>query len=200
MIYMYILIKIWLSSSPLLQQCQVSKGDILIATEALDLLATCLQLRNHNLNSFYNLPNVNEFILEILLYSSSEQVRKAAAFRLKSLALIRPSVARSLILTESADTTPTVAKLSPRLLLTRLILKAPVPLWMPSCKARNTSHILLGQCSEYFDVRCSLLRSLSFTEQEILGENASTMLEDELTFLQNYVVCLRVEDCTLLAG
>ena len=86
------------------------------------------------------------------------------------------------------------------ILFSRLILKAPVPLWMPSCKSRGTSHILLGQCSEYFEVRCYLLRGLSFTEQEILGENARTMVEDELTFLQNYVPCPRVEDCTLLAG
>ena len=99
------------------RQCQVSKGDVLIATEALDLLATCLQLRNHNLQSFYNLPNVTEFILEILLYSTSEQVRKAAASRLKTLSTIRPSAARSLVL-DGGDT-PTMAKLSPRLMLTR---------------------------------------------------------------------------------
>jgi len=150
------------------KQCEVSQGDILIATEALDLLATCLQLRNHHLTSFYNLPNVSEFILEILLYSSSEEIRKSAANRLKSLATIRPSVARSLILDPpphpggggnstaaetSLNTNTSSIKLSPRLMLTKLILKAPVPLWMPSCKARGTSHILLGQCSEYFDVR-----------------------------------------------
>ena len=149
------------------KQCDVSQGDILIATEALDLLATCLQLRNHHLTSFYNLPNVSEFILEILLYSSSEEIRKSAANRLKSLATIRPSVARSLILdpphpggnstaagsAETSFSANNSIKLSPRLMLTKLILKAPVPLWMPSCKARGTSHILLGQCSEYFDVR-----------------------------------------------
>ena len=150
------------------KQCEVSQGDILIATEALDLLATCLQLRNHHLTSFYNLPNVSEFILEILLYSSSEEIRKSAANRLKSLATIRPSVARSLILDPpphpggggnstaaetSLNTNTSSIKLSPRLMLTKLILKAPVLLWMPSCKARGTSHILLGQCSEYFDVR-----------------------------------------------
>ena len=37
-------------------------------------------------------------------------------------------------------------------------------------------------------------------EQEILGENARTMLEDELNFLHNYGPCSRPEDCTLLAG
>ena len=167
------------------KQCEVSQGDILIATEALDLLATCLQLRNHHLTSFYNLPNVSEFILEILLYSSSEEIRKSAANRLKSLATIRPSVARSLILDPpphpggggnstaaetSLNTNTSSIKLSPRLMLTKLILKAPVPLWMPSCKARGTSHILLGQCSEYFDVRY-LLFFFTFVDGRIVGCN-----------------------------
>ena len=164
------------------KQCDVSQGDILIATEALDLLATCLQLRNHHLTSFYNLPNVSEFILEILLYSSSEEIRKSAANRLKSLATIRPSVARSLILdsphpggnsTASTESTNNSIKLSPRLMLTKLILKAPVPLWMPSCKARGTSHILLGQCSEYFDVRYYYFSVLTFVLMTavVLGNN-----------------------------
>ena len=85
-------------------------------------------------------------------------------------------------------------------MLTKLVLKAPVPLWMPSCKARGLSHVLLGQCSEYFELRCCLLQDFSKSEQDTLGENAKTMLDDELTFLHNYAPCARLEDCTLLAG
>ena len=56
--------------------------------------------------------------------------------------------------------------LTPKQFLTRTILKAPVPLWMPSCKARGISHAILAQCTEYFDLRAYLLGEMSFREQE----------------------------------
>ena len=44
------------------------------------------------------------------------------------------------------------------------------------------------------------MENLTLAEQESLGENARTMLEDELTFLHSYGPCSLQEDCTLLAG
>ena len=85
-----------------------------------------------------------------------------------------------------------------KFLLTKLILKAPVPLWTSTCKRIN--HLLLRHCTEYFELRCFLLHSLSSQEQNNLSICAKTMLEDELTFLNTYVPCSRQEDCTLLAG
>ena len=75
-------------------------------------------------------------------------------------------------------------------------------LWMPSCKSRGVSHFLLGQCNEYFELRCYLLQGLSILEQEQLSLCAKSMLEDELTFLNTYVPCSRnkSDDCNLIAG
>ena len=162
----------------------VDDEDSLIASEAFDLLTTCLQLRTQSINGFFQLPNLEGFLVETLLGSPSSSVRGVALEQLKKIASIRPPN----------------AKIEPRQLLTKLILKAPVPLWMPSCKARSLSHQLLGQCSEYFQLRCHLLENLTLAEQESLGENARTMLEDELTFLHSYGPCSLQEDCTLLAG
>ena len=164
----------------------VDQEDSLIASEAFDLLTTCLQLRTQSITGFFQLPNLEGFLIETLLGSPSPSVRGVALEQLKKLASIKPPNA--------------TAKLEPRLLLLKLILKAPVPLWMPSCKARGMSHQILGQCGEYFQLRCHLLENFSLAEQEGLGENAKTMLEDELTFLHSYGPCSRQEDCTLLAG
>jgi hypothetical protein len=90
--------------------------------------------------------------------------------------------------------------LSPKQFLTKTILKTPVPLWMPSCKARGISHAILSQCSEYFDLRSYLLGEMSFREQECLGVSSKQMIEDELNFLHNFTPCHRAVDCTLIAG
>lgn len=88
------------------RQQSVSIKDAIIAREALSLLVTCLQLRCQQLckserhkrisfylfkmyyrqwclilylispGSFYNLPSVNDFIIDILLGSPSEEVKK----------------------------------------------------------------------------------------------------------------------------
>lgn len=180
---------------------KVNIGDAQIAAEAFDMLATCLQLRSQNIAAFYNLPFVTEFIVETLLGSVSSQVRKAACSQLIRLSRIRtPSAVRSLNLDGDINGSNTHTKHSSRHMLTKILLKAPVPLWMPSCKARGTSHALLGQCTEYFELRSYLLDGLTMREQEALGENSKLLLDDELTFLHNYATCGRLEDCTLLAG
>ena len=48
--------------------------DALIAENALELLVTCLQLRANLLNVFYYLPDVNEFIVDVLTGSPSAPV------------------------------------------------------------------------------------------------------------------------------
>ena len=89
---------------------------------------------------------------------------------------------------------------TPRQFLTRVVLKTPVPLWMPSCVARGISHVILSQCNEYFELRCHLLRGLSLFEQEVLGVSAPQMMEDEFNFLNNFTSCGRLADNTLIAG
>ena len=53
----------------------------------------------------------------------------------------------------------------------------------------------------YFELRCFLLKNLSKHEQNLLGENACQMMEDEITFLNNFTTCHRLHiDCVLIAG
>ena len=109
--------------------------------------------------------------------------------------------ARALNLEDAGDSkTGSNRVLSPKQFLTKTILKTPVPLWMPSCKARGISHAILAQCTEYFDLRSYLLGDMSLREQECLGVSSKQMIEDELNFLHNYTPCHRAVDCTLLAG
>ena len=68
-------------------------------------------------------------------------------------------VSRSLNLGGDGCGAPAVqGPVSPRLFLIKTMLKTPVPLWMPSCKARTSSHNLTAQYTEYFDLRCQLLQ------------------------------------------
>ena len=59
-------------------------------------------------------------------------------------------VARALNLDENS--TKASQPPTPKQFLTRIVLKTPVPLWMPSCKARGISHAVFGQCTEYFEL------------------------------------------------
>lgn len=178
------------------QQSIVSSGDCHIAEKAMELLVTCLQLRSTSLSSFYSLPLVNEFIIEILLGSPSAKFRWTACDQLNRLCKIKVA-ARCLNL--DGDSTNSNKSVTPFHFLTKTLLKTPVPLWAPSCRARGLSHTILGQSTQYFSLRCSLLKGLSVLQLDQLEENANSMIEDELLLLQNFSPC-RAEDCTLLAG
>ncbi len=179
------------------QQSMVSPLDCQIASEAFELLVTCLQMRTAYIPTFYNLPLLKDFVIDTVLGSPSEGVRAQARDQLIRLSKIRQA-ARALNLEEGGLHEP--GSLSPRKTLTKLLLKTPVPLWAPTCTARGISHSLLSQCGEYFDLRCSLLRGLTLRDQKALDESAQSMVEDELTFLQNFTLCNRHRDCILLSG
>lgn len=183
------------------QQAQVSGVDALIAGRALELMVTCLQTRTNVLASFYSLPLVSEFIVDIVLGSTSADVRRDACKQLIKLSKVKVT-ARALDM-DSADGNGSSGANrlpSPAQFLTKIIINTPVPLWMPSCKARSISHTILGQCTEYFELRCSLIGGLSKRELEYFAENATDMIEDEVNFLHNFSPCPREEDCVLLAG
>ncbi|KAG8547789.1 hypothetical protein GDO81_027501 [Engystomops pustulosus] len=86
------------------RQQSVSTKDAIIAGEALSLLVTCLQLRSQQLGSFYNLPSVTDFIIDILLGSLSSETDTSAY--------------------------PEVQK--PTSFLLNVILSAQLPLWSPT--------------------------------------------------------------------
>ncbi|XP_074523460.1 ubiquitin carboxyl-terminal hydrolase 24 isoform X2 [Halichoeres trimaculatus] len=153
------------------QQC-VSIKDAIIAREALSLLVTCLQLRSQQLSSFYNLPSVSDFIIDILLGSLSGEIRRVACDQLYTLS--------------QSDTSafPDVQK--PNLFLLSVILTAQLPLWSPTSVMRGVNQRLLSQCTEYFDLRCQLLDDLTMSEMEVVKVSAATMLEDEISWLDNF--------------
>uniref|UniRef100_A0A2K6SZ92 ubiquitinyl hydrolase 1 n=1 Tax=Saimiri boliviensis boliviensis TaxID=39432 RepID=A0A2K6SZ92_SAIBB len=154
------------------RQQSVSTKDSLIAGEALSLLVTCLQLRSQQLASFYNLPCVADFIIDILLGSPSSEIRRVACDQLYTLS--------------QTDTSahPDVQK--PNQFLLGVILTAQLPLWSPTSIMRGVNQRLLSQCMEYFDLRCQLLDDLTTSEMEQLRISPATMLEDEITWLDNF--------------
>ncbi|XP_068174640.1 ubiquitin carboxyl-terminal hydrolase 24 isoform X2 [Antennarius striatus] len=154
------------------RQQSVSIKDAIIAREALSLLVTCLQLRCQQLSSFYNLPSVSDFIIDILLGSPSGEIRRVACDQLYTLS--------------QSDTSafPDVQK--PNLFLLSVILTAQLPLWSPTSVMRGVNQRMLSQCTEYFDLRCQLLDDLTTSEMEVVKVSAATMLEDEISWLDNF--------------
>uniref|UniRef100_A0AAX7V3S5 Ubiquitin carboxyl-terminal hydrolase 24 n=1 Tax=Astatotilapia calliptera TaxID=8154 RepID=A0AAX7V3S5_ASTCA len=154
------------------RQQSVSIKDAIIAREALSLLVTCLQLRCQQLSSFYNLPSVNDFIIDILLGSPSGEIRRVACDQLYTLS--------------QTDTSAFPEVQKPNLFLLSVILTAQLPLWSPTSVMRGVNQRLLSQCTEYFDLRCQLLDDLTTSEMEVLKVSAATMLEDEISWLDNF--------------
>uniref|UniRef100_A0A667ZE80 Ubiquitin carboxyl-terminal hydrolase 24 n=1 Tax=Myripristis murdjan TaxID=586833 RepID=A0A667ZE80_9TELE len=154
------------------RQQSVSIKDAIIAREALSLLVTCLQLRCQQLSSFYNLPSVSDFIIDILLGSPSGEIRRVACDQLYTLS--------------QSDTSAFPELQKPNLFLLSVILTAQLPLWSPTSVMRGVNQRLLSQCTEYFDLRCQLLDDLTTSEMEVLKVSAATMLEDEISWLDNF--------------
>ncbi|RVE73915.1 hypothetical protein OJAV_G00036080 [Oryzias javanicus] len=154
------------------RQQSVSTKDAIIAREALSLLVTCLQLRSQQLSSFYSLPSVSDFIIDILLGSPSAEIRRVACDQLYTLS--------------QSDTSAFHEVQKPNLFLLSVILTAQLPLWSPTSVMRGVNQRLLSQCTEYFDLRCQLLDDLTTSEMEVLKVSAATMLEDEISWLDNF--------------
>nr|XP_023674608.1 ubiquitin carboxyl-terminal hydrolase 24 isoform X1 [Paramormyrops kingsleyae] len=173
------------------QPC-VSIKDTIIAREALSLLVTCLQLRSQQLCSFYTLPSVNDFIIDLLLGSPSGEIRRVACDQLYTLS--------------QTDTSAYPDLQKPNLFLLNVILMAQLPLWSPTSVMRGINQRLLSQCTEYFDLRCQLLDDLTSTEMEQLHISPAAMLEDEINWLDNFEPSWTAEletspaDNILLAG
>ncbi|XP_023195305.1 ubiquitin carboxyl-terminal hydrolase 24 isoform X2 [Xiphophorus maculatus] len=154
------------------RQQSVSIKDAIIAREALSLLVTCLQLRCQQMSSFYTLPSVSDFIIDILLGSPSAEIRRVACDQLYTLS--------------QSDTSAFPEVQKPNLFLLSVILTAQLPLWSPTSVMRGVNQRLLSQCTEYFDLRCQLLDDLTSSEMEVLKVSAANMLEDEISWLDNF--------------
>ncbi|XP_071490931.1 ubiquitin carboxyl-terminal hydrolase 24-like [Diadema antillarum] len=172
---------------------EVTAKDAAIAREALELLVACLQLRTHNLTSFYTLPGVDDFIIDILLASPHPEVRCAALDQLFTL-------------TCTSVSNEGVRMLHPRDFVLQVLLQARVPLWTSSSLVRGANHRILNQCSQYFELRCRLLEGLRVGSQKPLKVNPMSMLGDEIDWLHNFEPCdsedlnLGATDNNLVAG
>ncbi|KAJ0032236.1 hypothetical protein NQD34_002317 [Periophthalmus magnuspinnatus] len=140
--------------------------------ETHSLLPQGVRTRVSSTGSFYNLPAVSDFIIDILLGSPSGEIRRVACDQLYTLS--------------QSDTSafPDVQK--PNLFLLSVILTAQLPLWSPTSVMRGVNQRLLSQCTEYFDLRCQLLDDLTTSEMDVIKLSAATMLEDEISWLDNF--------------
>ncbi|BFY99847.1 hypothetical protein BsWGS_02887 [Bradybaena similaris] len=174
-------------------QVNIPTKDANIAKEALEILITCLQLRKELIAYFYNLPCVNDFILDLLVGCPLADIRSATLEQLFALSKL-----------EIASTDDSSSIQSPRQFILQLLLKAYLPFWVTSSQARGSTQKLLSQCSQYFELRCRLLENMPLTEQKRLGLDIESMLEDEIAWLSNFVPSrhsdLNQTDNTLLAG
>ncbi|XP_048108000.1 ubiquitin carboxyl-terminal hydrolase 24 [Alosa alosa] len=142
--------------------------------------------------SFYNLPSVSDFIIDILLGSPSGEIRRVACDQLYTLSQT------------DASAYPELQK--PNLFLLKVVLSAQLPLWSPTSIMRGINQRFLSQCTEYFDLRCQLLDDLTTTEMEQLQISPAAMLEDEISWLDNFEPTWTAEletseaDNILLAG
>lgn len=163
-------------------QDAVDQRDALLAQEALNFLFSCLELREDALEHFQNLACVRDFVLDVLLGSSSAEVRAVACDGLHRLSRM-------------------VVKIRPFLL--QLLLKAHLPLWVSSSCTRGSNQRLLGQCVEYFDLACRLLTD-SEDDSQGLFVDVSQMLEDEIAWLHSFSPSEnpkdQATDSTLMAG
>ncbi|KAK8401660.1 hypothetical protein O3P69_001054 [Scylla paramamosain] len=157
------------------QQATISPTDSLIASQALQLLIAFLKFRPQLIDQWYGMLSVKDFIIEILVGCSSEEVREVAYHQFTSLINM---------------TTP--AELSLKKFLTQILLKAHLPLWVSSTSARGATLKLLSQCTQYFSLRSKLLSDLSSKDQESLEISASQMLEDEIGWLTNFTATREV--------
>lgn len=165
---------------------EVTNKDVVIVGEALQLLVLCLQLRTQLMGVFYYLPNVNDFIVEVLIGSINSQVRSTALEQL-------------LILSQ----TPVgeIKLQTPNHFLLSVMLNAPLPLWTPTVHVRGKNYRLQRHCSQFFDLLCRLLDYLTVTEQRQMKIDPTKMIDTEIQWLLNFECGTNLENSfPLLAG
>ncbi|GIY96408.1 ubiquitin carboxyl-terminal hydrolase 24 [Caerostris extrusa] len=138
-------------------------------------------------SKFASVPCVNDFIIDVLLCSSSPVVRQCALEEFSKL-----------------SSTMVNSSLTPKDYLIGVLLKARLPLWVPSSCIRGDSQRLLGQCTEYFELCCRLLHGLTDFDQKRLNIDPKQMIEEEISWLQGFSpstsATLQVADSALMAG
>ncbi|CAB1332019.1 unnamed protein product [Coregonus sp. 'balchen'] len=100
--------------------------------------------------------------------------------------IIRRVACDQLYTLSQSDTSAFPEIIKPNVFLLRVVLTSQLPLWSPTSVMRGVNQRLLSQCTEYFDLRCQLLDDLTSSEIEVLSVSAAAMLEDEISWLDNF--------------
>ncbi|GFQ83735.1 ubiquitin carboxyl-terminal hydrolase 24 [Trichonephila clavata] len=169
------------------QQQFVKEKDVLLSIKSLEFLITCIKMRTDVFSKFSSVLCISDFIIDILLCSSSPIVRQCALEEFSKL-----------------STTAVNSTITPRDYLIGVLLKARLPLWVTSSCIRGDNQRLLSQCTEYFELGCRLLHGLTDFDQKRLHIDPKQMIEDEIAWLQGFSPssspALQPADSALMAG
>ncbi|CAF1099925.1 unnamed protein product [Rotaria sp. Silwood1] len=158
-----------------------------IAEKIIDIVMFCFEKRPEFIATFLIQPFFADFLLEILISTSSREVRQCALRNIIRLCKIE---------TSACDI---------RAVIHQILLKARLPLWPSSATTRSANQKLLSQSIEYFDLRCQLTENLTKQMQIILNIDAKQILTNEFNWLSSYTVSttsneLRTIDNILFIG
>ena len=144
-----------------------------IACEALELLVTCLNLRRSMLDAFYELPNVREFIMDVLLGCPSDDVRVSAVELLCQLCAPPMSHDASSV-PESKRPRPSAPVTTPHHFFLHLVLEHPTSLWEVGSEEQGVGSEEQGdhldqwtRSFQYFEFRSRLLQNLKGLGQSL---------------------------------
>lgn len=209
----------------------ISPRDVLIAKESLCLLVAILQLRPplqgefvgqfmtlqwRVIGLFFETTHAREFVLEVLVGSPDEDVRKCAVeqfrilsgnffesltkksgkilqysprclFSINSLVLFSTKEIFVQVISVPARSLDTMSETNAHQFLLWTLTRARLPFWVSSSSARAPNQRLMKQCRQYFDLRCVLSECLSERQQKLFDLNVPSLLADELTWLKNFV-------------
>lgn len=115
------------------------------------------------IQEFWRLPHFNEFLLDILLVTTSAGLRDTTCYSM--LKLVNDG------------------RMAGQMFR---VLQQPLPLWPNSGLMRSVNQKLLAHCGEYFRLCAALLSSMSPEELDALNPSVSEMLQNECTWLLRY--------------
>ena len=142
-----------------------------IAEKILELITFCFEKRSEYFATFLIQPFFADFLLEILIGTTSRQIRQCALRTIKRLCQIE------------------ISSYDLRLLIHQILIKARLPLWTTSSiGTRGSNQKLLVQSTEYFDLRCYLTENLCEQDQNLLQINTKQLLNDEINWLASYTI------------
>ncbi|KAF2363147.1 Peptidase C19 ubiquitin carboxyl-terminal hydrolase [Trinorchestia longiramus] len=177
---------------------EISAQEAHITALSVSVFVSALTIRPNLIGSWYGIPGVRQYLLELVLGCSSQLVREAATLHLTRLTQLCTSVHPH-----------------PKLFVSLVLVKAPLPLWVSTSHARGAAPKIISQSLEYFKLRSFLLSRVTPEDEVALGVSVRQMLEDEVNWLTNFtltrprsrhrpesagVAARRVADDTLCAG